>query len=283
MPGDVFELGETTVRWEISDEAHNTEICEFRVTVAHPPRPLIVELVVSPNVLVCPGQEVVLTPAITGGTGQFTYIWNHRNWTEAVMKDFPEVNTFYELTVFDGITTAKASANISVLPRPHVNLQVTASSGNDVIAEGEEILITATPGFLNYKFIVNRNVRELTENSITDYAVFGRFDIQVFATDANGCVAGDYRIIDVDGKEFETIITPQIPKYSNVFLEGYLKEGDRLEVYNRQGLLLYEGNEGWNGYYRGTLMPQGTYMYILYRRNNFNELVVERGTVTLFQ
>jgi len=35
-------------------------------------------------------------------------------------------------------------------------------------------------------------------------------------------------------------------------------------VYNRNGLLLYEGTEGWDGKYQGKPVAKDTYLFILY-------------------
>ena len=40
-------------------------------------------------------------------------------------------------------------------------------------------------------------------------------------------------------------------------------ENTDIEVYNSKGVLLYKGNEGWDGKYNGTDMPVDTYYYIL--------------------
>ena len=85
----------------------------------------------------------------------------------------------------------------------------------------------------------------------------------------------------VESKVLPNVFSPNLDGKNDVFLQGYLREGDVLQVFNRAGLLLYEGYEGWDGLYRGAMMPQGTYIYVVRRRMNNGEVRVFRGNVTL--
>ena len=41
-------------------------------------------------------------------------------------------------------------------------------------------------------------------------------------------------------------------------------QGWQLEVYNRNGVLFYRGNEGWNGEYNGRPVSNDTYFYCIF-------------------
>ncbi len=56
------------------------------------------------------------------------------------------------------------------------------------------------------------------------------------------------------------------------------------QIYNRWGQLLYESidaNEGWDGKYKGNLVPGGVYVYLLNYQNSEGENISLRGTVTV--
>lgn len=56
------------------------------------------------------------------------------------------------------------------------------------------------------------------------------------------------------------------------------------QIYNRWGQLLYESidaNEGWDGKYKGNLVPGGVYVYLLNYENSEGENISLRGTVTV--
>ena len=294
MPsGSVFPLGSTFVRYLVSDAqveidgvptaSGNIDTCAFNVIVRRPIRPLIVDL--RPSVRkneVCPNEQVIITPNVSGGTGNFTYMWKPNGRTTPVMEDYPRVNTTYEVTISDGESTVTESVHIRVLQRQPVSLILEGRSMNEIF-EGDEVLVTATPGFESYKLILEDRVVQMsgTNNAVSFLAEIGYYDIQVFATDDNGCVAQDFMRVEIDSRTLPNVFTPNFDGINDVFLEGFLRDGDSLEVFNRAGLLLYSGHEGWDGFYRGRLMPQGTYLYVVKRRMNNDELRIFTGEVTL--
>jgi len=56
-------------------------------------------------------------------------------------------------------------------------------------------------------------------------------------------------------------ITPTSEK-NNVFMKGH-----RVKIYNRNGVLLFEGNDGWDGTYKGNLVSKDTYFYVLFNED----------------
>lgn len=80
--------------------------------------------------------------------------------------------------------------------------------------------------------------------------------------------------IDVaDYYQVPTAFTPynDNPK-NNVFMKGYT-----VEIFNRYQQLVFEGNDGWDGYYNGKLADPGTYFYRL-RKKDGRQL---KGTIEL--
>jgi len=54
-------------------------------------------------------------------------------------------------------------------------------------------------------------------------------------------------------------ITPNGDGKNEVFMAG-----SHVQIYNRNGILLYDGNNGWDGKYRGTYVANDTYYFVLY-------------------
>jgi len=275
--GSVFPLGTTLVRHLISDHAGNTDTCEFRVIVQHPYRTPQLSLRVS-KYEICPNDEVVITPVISGGSGRFNYQWKPRAWSDAVMRDYPLRNTTYEVTVSDGISPPMTeSVYITVLPTNPVNLTLEDVT-MDKIFEGDEVLVTASSGFPSYKLLLNFQVIQNTglNNRVGFQAELGTYYVGVFATDESGCVSQDQMEIIVDSKKLPNVFTPNKDGINELFLEGF-----DLKVYARSGLLLYQGTDGWDGTYKGKPVQQGTYLYVVTRLMNNVEHRVFKGWVTL--
>jgi gliding motility-associated-like protein len=284
--GSIFPLGEHFIRHLITDKAGNEDTCQFKIIVQHPYRPLNVELNISNNIL-CPFEELIIEPVVTGGTERNTFSWKPRTtWTGSILREYPPTGkTTYEVTVDDGRERITKSVEITVLPRQDVTLTLIGRP-MDQIFEGDEVCVSATPGFLNYKLLLNNQINKIgLDNSVYFFAELGTFPVQVFATDANGCVAQDYMVVNVECKILPNIFTPNLDEINDVFLEDFLGEHDSLEVFNRAGLLIYSGYKGWDGYYKGKLMPQGTYLYVVRRKMMSGEeqgkYRTYKGTVTL--
>ncbi len=273
--GSYFPLGTTIVRHSISDSTGNVAICEFKVIIRHPYRAMELALRVSAYEI-CSGQAVTLTPIVSGGTEKYTYSWSPRPWTNAVLEDYPLVTTTYEVTVNDGISSLSKSVEITVLETQPVKL--TIDKRMDEILEGDEVVVKATSGFASYKFLLNDKVMQ--EVGVSDQIAFiaelGTYFVRVFATDVDYCVSQDQLEIDVESKKLPNVFTPNQDGKNEIFLEGY-----DLKVFSRAGELLYQGTAGWDGRYKGKMLPQGTYLYVVTRTMNNGEHRIYKGTVTL--
>jgi len=289
--GSVFPLGETQIIRYIIDKTGNVDTCRFKVIVQHPYREMQVNLRWNRNPI-CPGQEVVITPVVSGGTGRTTFSWSPRAWTAQVMRDYPVENTTYEVTVSDGITVITKNLPVTVLETRQVELSLSVEGrpiSMDEIFEGDEVLVTATSGYDAYKLLLNNEI--IQEAGINNYVSFqadlGTYVVRVFATDDNFCVTQDQMIIEVESNKLPNVFTPNFDEKNDIFL-GFLETPNapkdfELMIFSRAGELLYKGNKGWDGIYKGKVMSQGTYTYMARRKMNNGEYRTFKGTVTLKQ
>ena len=74
----------------------------------------------------------------------------------------------------------------------------------------------------------------------------------------DGCHQSYAELFEIEKKETPNTFTPNGDGMNDVFLKGY-----SLKILDRFGQLLYEGEEGWDGTYKGKLMPQDTYFYVI--------------------
>ena len=288
--GSVFPLGETQIIRYIIDKAGNVDTCKFKVIVKYPERALnLVSLRVSNNPI-CPNWGVVITPIVSGGVGKITYFWNKRSWTGQVMSDYPEEDTTYEVTISDGVTTLTNSVTVEVLKTRQVELSLSVEGrpiSMDEIFEGDEVVVAATTGYQAYKLMLNNEIIQEVgvNNSVSFQASLGTYVVKVFATEDNFCVTQDQMIIEVDSKKLPNVFTPNFDGKNDKFLE-FLETphspGDfELQVFSRTGQLLYKGNSGWDGIYKGKVMSQGTYLYVVRRKMNNGEYRTFKGNVTI--
>lgn len=87
----------------------------------------------------------------------------------------------------------------------------------------------------------------------------GYFDILLNTTDMYGCKStSSKRVWIINDTDLNTF-TPNNDGYNDIFLKGW-----HIKVYNRNGVLVYEGDNGWDGTYKGKLVSPDTYFYIVY-------------------
>jgi len=86
----------------------------------------------------------------------------------------------------------------------------------------------------------------------------GGFDVTLTVINPYGCKeVAHKRVWIVNNKDANTF-TPNGDGINDVFMPGW-----HLKVYNRNGILLYEGSTGWDGKYQGQLVSKDTYYYVM--------------------
>ncbi len=66
-------------------------------------------------------------------------------------------------------------------------------------------------------------------------------------------------VTDVTVVEIPNTITPNGDGHNDLFMKGW-----HVQVFNRNGIKLYDGMDGWNGMYNNKLVSKDTYFYVLY-------------------
>lgn len=82
--------------------------------------------------------------------------------------------------------------------------------------------------------------------------------------------------------------TPDGDGLNDIFLAQSLEDITDFEmiISDRRGSILFRSKDiqiGWNGEYRGNIMPQGTYIYVIMYRTTDGERQMEKGTINLIK
>jgi gliding motility-associated-like protein len=103
------------------------------------------------------------------------------------------------------------------------------------------------------------------------------YTISLMAVSLNGCSDSSSQVIDV---------TPFIP---NAFtpdgdgINDFFMPGIRLKIYDRNGMMLYEGAKGWDGKYKDRSVNPDTYFYLVSYDDSKGQLHEKRGFITLIR
>jgi len=74
-----------------------------------------------------------------------------------------------------------------------------------------------------------------------------------------GCVETAEKVVWLIMEEIPNTFTPNFDGANDRFLKG-----SKLQVFNSNGIILYEGTEGWDGTYKGKPVAMDTYYYVVY-------------------
>jgi gliding motility-associated-like protein len=101
------------------------------------------------------------------------------------------------------------------------------------------------------------------------------YTITLTATTENGCSDSLSQVIDVV-PFIPNVFTPNTDGVNDVFMPNI-----DLEIFDRNGIRLYKGSEGWDGKYNGKAMVADTYFYQVSYQDRNNKTQYKKGYVTL--
>lgn len=167
------------------------------------------------------------------------------------------------------------------IDRPY-NKEVKALIGDAFVFEGS--VAEGTGAYLYYwspsELMKDKDTSQLRNSSVD---IFGDYRVIFTAKDTlSGCMQSDtiYLILSNDFAEVPNAFSPHTRDGINdVFMKGV-----DLLVMNRVGTEIYKttNKEGWDGTYKGELVPKDDYFYVVTIISKQGKTYVKRGVVTVF-
>ena len=202
--------------------------------------------------------EWLTTPPVTGSS----------------ITDYPTESTTYTLLAknsFGCVATTTSTVEVNDIPVITLDNQ----------PEQQRIVVISSNTNENYVFFSGN--QQLASGSDPFYVygltVLPSDTIVVVAENEKGCQASAEIVLDREA-EGEININAFSPNSDNIN-DRFLK-GNYLKVFNRWGVELYAGSEGWDGRYNGAVVSPGTYYYLLEIRDVSGNLIrTEKGSVTI--
>ncbi|HET6559545.1 MAG TPA: PKD domain-containing protein, partial [Prolixibacteraceae bacterium] len=87
----------------------------------------------------------------------------------------------------------------------------------------------------------------------------GYFDVTLTVINPNGCEEITTKRIWKSVSVIANTFTPNSDGINDIYLKGW-----QIEVFNRNGILMYKGDQGWDGKHDGRLVDNDTYFVIIY-------------------
>jgi len=141
------------------------------------------------------------------------------------------------------------------------------NDGEDKVSENSEIHFwSENIPYSNYQWDFGDGKTEGGNNVYHSFKMnqAGYYDISLKIINPNGCEETATKRIWVSiPVEMVNTFSPNADGVNDVFMKGW-----QIKLYNRNGILLYEGNDGWDGIYKGQVVSKGVYYYIVYFKSD---------------
>lgn len=248
----------------ITTEGCKSEVVSTEVTQETEWKPVI-----TGDSLFCANANTTLT-----ASGATAYQWNNGSSSQTI--SINTEGTYIVTGTNKNGCKAQTSMHVSKIPLPEVNFRLTPDKldlRNPVIS-GD----IATKEEINYEW-------QLGDGTITNSPTFTHkynvsnsgtgYTITLNAVDQYGCANSLTKNIILDLK-VPNVFTPNNDGYNDTFMPNY-----DLQIYDRNGILIYNGNQGWNGTYKGAKMDPDAYFYLLRYVDTNNIAQIKKGCVML--
>ena len=217
------------------------------ITVEAPP---VLKLDKDPKV--CIGDSTIIHVS-----GANTYLWNDNSTADSIM-----VNRTGEYSV-TGTSVSGCTAVLKFVVSNFDLLKYTVQSDKNEISTTNATIrlwsesIPSTQYF--WDFGDGKSDKGNNLDHVYDITTEKYFDVKLKVINPNGCTEeASKRILVVNGAMYNTF-SPNGDGIDDVFMKSW-----HIKVYNRNGILLYDGSNGWDGTYKGKPVANDTYFYVLY-------------------
>lgn len=229
------------------------------------------EFVADGDTVLCVGDTSLLT--VTGAAEQ---IWNTGDTTNSILVSIPGI---YSAVGKNQRGCEKLQAfNVILSPPPNVDFELSSNTLNS----RNNGLTISIPAQTDVEYLWNMDDGSSRtgpvvhhDYDITNYKLY--YTISLEATDKYGCKNSSFRIVDVI-PFIPNVFSPNGDGINDVFMPGL-----DLQIIDRYGKVLYRGNEGWDGRYKGRLVDPDTYFYSLSYSGSDQVEKNNKGYVTLIR
>lgn len=269
---------------EVTDQCSEVATEQVIYTITSPP----LELTMSPNVLICPGDSVFIQVSATGGFGDYFYDWQHSDETTSGVWVKPNQTTTFTVHVSDECQTffVAGSTTVEVI-RPVADFQVTSA----VLFNNLPITFqNLTVGGVSYEWFYGDGNTSTTIVGSNIYETPGTYNVTLIATNELGCKDTVTKPITIEEEYWVYVpntFTPDGNRVNNYFSAStvnikYLE----VMIFNRWGQRIFEAYDPqfeWDGTYNGTIVQDGTYIWKIKYITNSNVEGKLVGHITLMR
>ena len=229
-------------------------------------------------------------------SGGISYLWtpttDFSNAADSSNNDpfvSPKINTSYTVTVTDGNGCVNTTHTDVKVIAPMVSTLVSDST----VIVGTKIILDPhlLSGGYTYSWTPSDHL-SCSDCSSPEAQVLDSIMYIVLISDTNGCFeirdSINLRVIKAYAIDLPQVFTPNGDgKNDIVYAKGWgIRKLIDFKIFNRWGEMVFESHDikdGWDGYYKGTLQNNETYVYIIQAESFKGDIISKKGNITLLK
>ncbi len=234
------------------------------------------------DTIICRGDEIKIGVIPQGGAGGYTYDWKGLGVTDSIVVQINELSTF-NVNVFDKCNNY-VSADVTI-DEMHPTANFDYEYVSDYTVEFYDSSYTDIIYHLwTFEFQDTSNAL----NPIYTYLDKGEHDVTLFVRDIKGCT--DQITKNIQPELYFYVPNTFTPNFDNLNDEFTVKgmgiESFEIFIFNRWGNELFHSDDieiSWNGSYKGELVKNDAYVYVIKAKNYDGEDLEQRGVVNVLR
>lgn len=252
----------TTYTLVVTDGCGNQITKEITVTVIAS----VLELEMSPDQLICPGDTVDLWVIATEGLGDYTYYWMHSGETTSSVLVSPDRTTTYTVSVEDACHTydIKGETKVEVI-RPHANFNVLSNNPMEGLLVSFQNTSTNS---VAWDWDLGNGEFSTMHSPSSTYSPWGWYEITLVAFNEMGCTDTISKPLYIKPEFYfyaPNAFTPDDGRFNNEYEVSVIGASSmEFLIFNRWGEIIYQTNNPyfkWDGTYNGELVPDNVVVY----------------------
>lgn len=281
---DVSPMVTTTYTIQVEDGCGNVTEETVTVTVIAS----VLELEMSPDQLICPGDEADLWVIATEGLGDYTYVWEHSGETTPEVTVGPNYTTTYTVSVQDACQTYSIEGETTVeVVRPVADFEILT---NDPM---EGLLVnfanTSVDG-VSWDWDLGNGEFSNDHSPSSTYNPWGWYEITLIAYNEIGCSDTITKPLYVKPEFYvyaPNAFTPDDGRFNNEYGVSIIGATNfEFQIFNRWGEMIFYTTDpyfSWDGTYNGHKVPDDVLVYRMFVTDREYEVHEYEGTITILR
>ena len=226
----------------------------------------VLQLEMSPDQLICPGDSAELLVIATEGLGDYTYYWLHSGETTSDVIVYPNETTTYTVSVEDACHTydIKGITTVEVV-RPKANFEIlTRDPMENLLVSFQNTSI----GGVTWDWDLGNGESSTLNSPTSTYNPWGTYEITLIAYNEIGCSDTVSKWLYVKPEFYfyaPNAFTPDDGRFNNSYAVSVIGAVQfEFQIFNRWGELIYQTTDQyfkWDGTYNGHLVPDDVVVY----------------------